>query len=49
VNGAPICGGGNGSRTAQWQQVMIAPDCQRCAKILARQRNAALTKPQPTK
>jgi hypothetical protein len=36
ANGAPVCGGGNAARTAQWQQVILATDCQRCAQILKR-------------
>ncbi len=36
ANGAPVCGGGNSARSAQWQQVIIEPDCQRCAQILIR-------------
>ena len=41
-NYAPICGGGNSARGAQWQEVILEPDCQRCAQILQRRSN-----PQP--
>lgn len=34
IDGRPACGGGCGARSAEWQQVMIQPDCQACAKIL---------------
>ena len=34
ANHAPICGGGNSARSAQWQEVIIEPDCRRCLKIL---------------
>lgn len=33
-NGAPICGGGNSARSAQWQEVLIEANCARCRTIV---------------
>ena len=37
-NGAPLCGGGNSARTAQWQEVILPPDCKRCEQILTKRK-----------
>jgi hypothetical protein len=29
----PLCGGGNGARGAQWQEVLLQVDCRRCLAI----------------
>ena len=36
ANHAPLCGGGNSARSAQWQEVIIPADCRRCLKIQER-------------
>jgi hypothetical protein len=37
----PVCGGGNSARSAEWQEVILEPNCRRCAAILQRQRDTA--------
>ena len=41
ANGAPLCGGGNSARNAQWQETMLQPNCKRCASIQYRRLQAA--------
>lgn len=41
VDHAPVCGGGNSARSAQWHTVFLEPDCKRCAAILQRKRDAS--------
>jgi hypothetical protein len=40
LNGlVPLCGGGHGARAAQWQEVILEPDCKRCLAILEKRNN----------
>ena len=34
ANGAPVCGGGNSARKAQWQEVILEANCARCQAII---------------
>ena len=35
LNGlVPLCGGGHGARAAQWQEIILEPDCKRCLAII---------------
>lgn len=34
IDGRPACGGGCGARLAQWQQVLLEVNCERCRAIL---------------
>ena len=47
TNHAPVCGGGNSARSAQWQEVILEPDCQRCLAIQKRKREQCDTASQP--
>lgn len=47
ANHAPICGGGNSARSAQWQEVLLEPDCRRCLAIQKRQRDVASQQQNP--
>lgn len=33
---APVCGGGNSARSAEWQTDLGEPNCRRCLAILKR-------------
>ncbi len=37
----PVCGGGNGAKTAQWQEDIGEPNCAACAAISYRLKHKA--------